>query len=59
MCEAVERYARRYAKEYALQEKAVSVKNVMENMKFTLDQALDAMGIKGDEREAIIKEIQK
>lgn len=67
MCEAVERYARQYAKEhaeeyakeYVMHEKAVSTKNLMENMKLTLDQALDAMGIKGDEREAIIKEIQK
>lgn len=71
MCEAVERYARQYAKahaeeyaeeyakEYAVKEKIISVKNLMANMKLTLEQALDALGIKDDERETIIKEIEK
>ena len=55
MCEAVERYA----KEYAVKEKIISVKNLMDNMKLTLEQALDALGIKGEERKTIIKEIEK
>ena len=28
----------------------ISVKNLMENMKLTVDQALNALGIQGDER---------
>ena len=55
MCEAVEEYA----KEYATKEKAVSVRNLMENMKLTLEQALNALGIQGDERTFITKQLQK
>ena len=49
----------KYAKEYAAREKIVSVKNLMENMKFTLEQALNALGIQGDERELILRQLQK
>lgn len=55
MCEAVEKYA----KEYAVREKMIAIKNLMENMKLTLDQALNALGIQGDERKLIISEWQK
>ena len=55
MCEAVEKYA----KEYAAREKIVFVKNLMENTKFTLEQALNALGIQGDERELISRQLQK
>ena len=58
MCEAVEKYAEEYAKEYAINEKMISVKNLMENMKLTLEQALDAMGIQGDERTMIAERLQ-
>ena len=58
MCEAVEKYAKEYAKEYAINEKVVSVKNLMENMKLTLEQALDALGIQGDERTMIAERLQ-
>ena len=54
MCEAVEKYA----KEYAINEKVISVQNLMENMKLTLEQALDAMGIQGDERTMIAERLQ-
>ena len=61
--EAVERYAKEYAKKYAKecveQEKAISVKNLMENVKFTLEQALNALGIQGEEREQIKRQLQK
>ena len=53
--EAVEKYA----KEYAVREKMIAIKNLMENMKLTLDQALNALGIQGDERKLIISEWQK
>lgn len=63
MCEAVEKYAKeyakKYAKEYANREKVVFVQNLMNNMKLTLEQALDALSIRGDERESIKKELQK
>lgn len=55
MCEAVEKYA----KEYAVREKIVSVKNLMKNTKFTLELSLDALEIQGDERELIAKQLQK
>ncbi len=59
MCEAVENYAKEYAKEYAIKEKIVSVNNLMENMTFSMEQALDALGIQGEERARITKELQK
>jgi len=50
MSEIVEEYARKYAREYAEKEKIVSIQNLMKNMKLTLEQALNALEIKGDER---------
>lgn len=55
MCEAVEKYAAKRVTE----EKVVSVKNLMENMKLTLEQALNALGIQGDERNFITQQLQK
>ncbi|MDY3795887.1 MAG: PD-(D/E)XK nuclease family transposase [Agathobacter sp.] len=55
MCEAVEKYG----DERAIKANVKSVKNLMENMKLTLDQALNALGIQGDERELITKQLQK
>lgn len=49
MSEAVERYAR----EYAEREKNVGIRNLMKIMKFSLEQALNALGIQGEERERI------
>ena len=40
-------------------EKTISVQNLMNNMKWTLDQALDALGIKGKERTLITQQLQK
>ena len=59
MSEIVEKYAKEYAKEYAAKEKIVSVKNLMGNMKLTLEQALNALGVQGDERELIMRQLQK
>ena len=36
-----------------------SVKSLMENMNLTLENTLDILGIKGDEREAVLKEIKE
>ncbi len=63
MSEAVENYAKeyakKYAKEYAIKEKIVLVNNLMENTTFSMEQALDALGIQGEERARITKELQK
>ena len=55
MCEAVEKYG----DERATKAKIVSVQNLMKNTKFTLEQALNALGIQGDERELILRQLQK
>ena len=46
-------------KERVEKEKTISVQNLMNNMKWTLDQALDALGIKGQERTLITQQLQK
>ena len=59
MCEAVHEYAKEYASECLKTEKAELVENFMKNMNLTLEQALDAAGIHGEERDAIIQLLQK
>lgn len=49
----------RYGDERALMANITSVQNFMNNMKWTLDQALDALGIKGKERTLITQQLQK
>ena len=46
-------------KERVEKEKTISVQNLMNNMKWTLDQALEALGIKGKERTLITQQLQK
>lgn len=46
-------------KERVEKEKTIFVQNLMNNMKWTLDQALDALGIKGKERTLITQQLQK
>lgn len=67
MCEAVEKYAREYAKEhakdyakdYVVRERVCNVRNLMDSLKFTLDQALDALKIQGSERELVASQVKK
>lgn len=59
MCEAVQRYAEEYAKEYSAERTMVIVENFMKNMNFTLEQSLDAAGIQGEERELLIKQLKE
>lgn len=59
MCEAVQEYAREYANECVNEKTLAIVENFMENMNLTLEQALDAAGIHGEERESIIQLLQK
>ena len=62
MCEAVRKYAEEYAKEYAeervVDNKVEIIKNLMEDMRFTLEQALKATGVTGEEKEKVIKKLQ-
>ena len=55
MCEAVEKYA----KECAIRERVCNVRNLMDSLKFTLDQALDALKIQGSERELVASQVEK
>lgn len=57
--ECVEERVEERVKERVEKEKTISVQNLMNNMKWTLDQALDALGIKGKERTLITQQLQK
>ena len=57
--ERVEECVEERVKERVEKEKTISVQNLMNNMKLTLDQALDALGIKGKERTLITQQLQK
>lgn len=69
--EHAEEYAKKYAKEYGkkmekngekrgtLNANITSVKNLMNNMQLTLEQALNALGIHGNDRALILKQLQK
>ena len=59
MSEAVERYAKKYANKKAKESSIIHVKNLMKNMKWSVDQALDALSItEQKERQSIIKAVQ-
>ena len=62
VCEKVQRYAekyaRQYAKQYALDSKIQDIKNLMNNTNWTIEQTLNAMDIKGKDREYILNVIQ-
>ena len=62
MSELVQKYAEEYAKEYAkervVDSKVEIIENLMKNMKLTLEQALNAAGVTGNEKEIIIKKLQ-
>ena len=55
MCEAVQEYAEKYA----LKQRTEDVKKLMESTGFTLDQALDALKIQGEQRALIIEQLQR
>ena len=59
MCESVQTYAEKYGDKRELRGKINSVSNLMENMKWSLEQALNALGIQGEERVLISKQFQK
>ena len=57
--EYAEEYAKEYAEEYATDTKIEMVKNLMSNMKWTLEQTLNNMGVSDNERSIITKQLQK
>ena len=59
MCEAVEQFAKEYADEEIMKSQINNVQNLMDNVNFTLEQALDALKIQGHEREVIIEHFKK
>ncbi|MEE3496251.1 MAG: hypothetical protein VZR06_13900, partial [Butyrivibrio sp.] len=64
MCEAVKKYAEEYAKEYAeeyiIKDKVITVQKLMKNMKWTLEQTLDNIGVSDKvERDNIISLLKK
>ena len=59
MCEAVEKYAEKKAEKKAEQTIINNVKALMDSMKWTLEQSLDALKIEDKDRPNIIQQIQK
>ena len=61
MCEAVEKYAKDYAKEYAenarLNSLLESIKNLMDSMKWSAEQAMAAMKVSEADRDMLLKEL--
>ena len=56
MCESV----KKYAEDYKTEDKIITVQNLMTNMKWTLDETLNNMGVSDeDERANITKQLQK
>jgi hypothetical protein len=61
MCEAVEKYAKDYAKEYAenarLNSLLESIKNLMDSMKWSAEQAMSAMKVSEADKVLLLKEL--
>ena len=58
MSDIVERYGDKREKRGEKRTRIGDVKSLMETMKLTVEQALDALKIQGKERESIIKAVQ-
>lgn len=59
MCEAVENYAKEYAKECMIKNTADIVKNIMKCTRCTLQEALDIAAPSEEDRELIIEQISE
>ena len=61
MCEAVEKYAKDYAEEYAdrkmLDKQKEMIKNLMESMKWSAEQAMNVLGVNEHDREILLKKL--
>ena len=59
MCESFTKLADKVADEREMQTTARNVATLMESMKMTLEQAMNALKIQGKERAIIAKQLQK
>ncbi len=57
MCEAVEKYAQKYGERKRVDTLCGAVVNLMETLKLTAEQAMDALRISPEERTAISKRL--
>ena len=59
MCEAVEKYGDERELHGSVSANANAVRNLMLNLKLSIDQALDMLGLQGEERNAVLKQLLK
>lgn len=59
MCEAMEKYAKSYGDKRELKANLNSVKKLMSELKMTLEQALDFLGLDSNQRAMVTKQLQK
>lgn len=57
MCEAVERYAKSYAEEYAENKQLEMIKNLMDSMKLTAEQAMAALKVPDKEKAVLMERL--
>ncbi len=57
MCEAVERYAKSYAEKYAENKQLEMIKNLMDSMKLTAEQAMAALKVSDKEKAALMERL--
>ena len=57
MSEAVERYAERYAEKYVENKQLEILKNLMESLKMTAEQAMSAMQLSEQDKAALLKRL--
>ena len=57
MSEAVERYAEKYAEKYVENKQLEILKNLMESLKMTAEQAMSAMQLSEQDKAALLKRL--
>ena len=59
MCKAVEKYGDERELHGSVSANANAVRKLMLNLKLSIDQALDMLGLQGEERNAVLKQLLK
>ena len=57
MCEAVERYAEQKTEKVRLNSMLESIKNLMESMKWSAEQAMNVLEVNDHDREILLKRL--
>jgi hypothetical protein len=57
MCQAVEEYGNQRAKAATEKKQVEILKNLMNNMHLSLEEAMDAIGVQGEEKEMLVKKL--